>query len=576
MNPAADSRLRSGPSPPPEAEAGATRRPTRSDSDPSRLIANACLVGVLAALAFAPVLRDDFVFFDDPANFLDNPEFRGLGRSQFAWAWRAHILGIYQPLGWLIHSAEFVLWGLDPRGYHLAGLLFHVANVAVLYLVIEELLARARPELPARERSAGAAIAAALYAVHPLRAEAVAWVSCQTFLHSALFWLLAILAYLRAHRDDRPRPWLLAGCWALALAAMLSKAVAVTLPLVLVILDFYPLRRLGGGRGRTFSPAARRVWLEKLPFFVIAAALTACSLVARRAEFGPEYRESGWLWRIAKASYGMAFHVVKTIAPIDLTPVRPTPAPTPAVLADPRYMLCAVAIASISIALMGLRRRCPAALAAWVAYLVVLGPSSGILRVSRMIVSERYSYLATMGWFAVMAGGLAALRPRPLRRVAWVVAAVLVAVSIPATWNQCLVWRDSETLWDRVQAHLAEMVRLHPDSADARYDLAVALNSRGRRGAATAQIRAALAIDPTSADSHAYLGRILAEQGRYEEALVEVSQAVRLDPRSADARFGLGHVLFRLERFDEARAQLSEALRLQPHFPQAQGLLRQL
>ena len=137
---------------------------------------------LLAALTFSSVLTYGFVFVDDLGNFLNNPDYRGLGWSQFSWAWRTQLMGVYQPLGWLILSAQYVGWGLEPSGYHLVSVLFHSINVVLFFRLTTELLARARPDLPTADRSAGAALAASLFAIHPLRAEVVAWASCQPYL----------------------------------------------------------------------------------------------------------------------------------------------------------------------------------------------------------------------------------------------------------------------------------------------------------------------------------------------------------------------------------------------------------
>ena len=378
----------------------------------------AVAIALLAALTFSSVLGNGFVFLDDVGNFLNNPDYRGLGWPQLAWAWRTQLMGVYQPLGWMILSAEYAAWGLEPWGYHLVSLLCHAVNAGVFFLVTAELLARARPDLPAGDRKAGAALAAALFAVHPLRAEVVAWASCQPYLPCAMFWLLAILAYLRAHRGERPRRWLLATCWLLALAAMLCKAPAVTLPLVLLVLDFYPLRRLGGSFGQIRGTSARGAWLEKIPFFVLAAVLAVVSVQARSRAFGPESREQDLSRRAALIAYRITFHPVKTAMPNGLTPYRPTPSLRPMNLFEPGSAFRAASVAAVSVALVLLRRRWPGALAAWVAYLIILGPNLGVIPLSDpMITSDRYSYLSTMGSYVVLGAAVAALRSRPALRI---------------------------------------------------------------------------------------------------------------------------------------------------------------
>jgi hypothetical protein len=218
-------------------------------------------VPALAVIAaFAPIVNNGFVGWDDQPNFEENPAFRGLGWPQLHWAWTTRLLGVYQPLSWMLFEAEYALGGLNPRVYHLTSLILLVLNALVLDALVVALLIRCRPEQYRRHPvavHAGAAAAAALFMAHPLRVEVVAWASCQPYLPCALFLMLAVLAYLRAHPPEGPtrRGWALAAL-GLYVAAVLSKAVAVPLPLVFLILDVYPLRRLGWGRGRLIGPSA--------------------------------------------------------------------------------------------------------------------------------------------------------------------------------------------------------------------------------------------------------------------------------------------------------------------------------
>ena len=560
-----DERARTGVAPYP----GLAHRPRTGMA--VALVALVCLT----VTAFAPVFFNDFVLYDDPANFLNNHDFRGIGWHQFAWSWRAHILGIYQPLGWQIHSVESALWGMGPWGYHLTSVIFHTANVLVFFLVTLELLARSRPDLPAGDRCSGAALASALFAVHPLRVEAVAWASCQTYLHCATFWLLSVLAYLRANRREDPGPWRLFVCWLLALAAMLCKATAVTLPIVLLILDFYPLRRLGSGvPAGLFGPAARWVWLEKVPLLVMSAILAAAAVFVHRWEFGPSFYGTGLSSRLARASYAICFYPVKTLLPSSLTPIRPTPGGMS--LADPAYWPYAAIALGVTAALILLRRRWPAGLSVWLSYLVLLAPSSGLFPLGRGIVADRYSYVPTLGWYVLLAAAIAALRPERLKRAALAAGWALALLVIPATWSQCLIWHDAETLWAAAADRLAAEVRSSPKSADAHRALAVIYRTLGRPPDALREVRAALALDPASSESHCLLACILDDKGQHEDALVEMTEAVRLDPLSFDARFDLATIAYSLGKLDMAEAEVLQALRLRQHSSEAADLLKRI
>jgi len=220
-------------------------------------------VAVTSFVAFAPSLLNQFVDWDDLENFITNPYYRGLGWTQLTWMWTTVLTGHYVPLTWMTLGLDYLVWGLNPTGYHLTNVLLHSANAVVVYLIALPLLRYAIPavtdDLQAWRLSA--AFAALLFAVHPLRVESVAWVTERRDVLSGLFYLLAIWAHVRdadapidASVRRRPWYWVSLGCFVLAL---LAKAITVTLPAVLVVLDVYPLRRLGGDAGGYWSRRAR-------------------------------------------------------------------------------------------------------------------------------------------------------------------------------------------------------------------------------------------------------------------------------------------------------------------------------
>ena len=259
----------------------------------------AVVLVLIVIAAFIPTLDNDFVNWDDSQNFLDNPFYRGLGVAQLKWAWTTFRLGVYQPLAWLLFELQYVFWKLDPRGYHLSSLILHAVNAVVLYVLALTVLVRCQPDSLVRSPWScclGAGLATALFAVHPLRVEVVAWASCQPYLPCALFSMLAVLAYLHASgiNSSRRRWGWLAGSFALFVAALLSHAVAVGLPAVLLILDVYPLRRLGYGPGRWFGPAARQVWCEKAPFVIVSLVFMSVAIAARRQYLASMRKLTPW------------------------------------------------------------------------------------------------------------------------------------------------------------------------------------------------------------------------------------------------------------------------------------------
>jgi tetratricopeptide (TPR) repeat protein len=563
-------------------------------------------LGLLTLVAFLPCLNNGFVAtWDDGPNLLDNPHLRSLGWPSFAWAWRTFLLGVYQPLAWLMFFAQSAVWGREPWGYHLVSLLWHASNSVLFFLLTCALLDRTRPDFAAPDRTLGAAVAAALYAVHPLRVEVVAWASCQPYLPCVFFSLLCVLVYLRAPVAGRDRLRRLVVCWVLFLAALLSKSLAVPLPLVLVVLDVYPFRRLGPG------PAARAVWLEKVPFLILSGLF---AVVAYRARSSLEsYAHARSLSsRLAQVAYSIVYYPIKTVAPTGLLPFHPIP--SGANLGEPLFQLCAAGVVVLSIALFLTRRRRPGLLAAWVSYLLLIAPTAGIVPIGSMLVADRYSYLATMGGFVAAAGGIAALRSRSggrsLNLASTGVGLALILGVLPLTWRQCRIWSSAEAAWTHTARCFEDAVRSDPASAEAHHNLGIALYYCGRLDQAIAEFHAALKRDPTLASTQGSLAQALIDSGRDDEAMTALCEALRLDPknpdyqgsralllirrghldearagylsalreqpRSANWHAGLGIVLFRQGRIAEAAAELSEAVRLNPDEPHFQDQLRQV
>ena len=240
----------------------------------------AAVVALLTIVTFLPALRNEFVGgFDDAKNFLTNPHYRGLGWTQLEWMFTTTHMGQYVPLTWITLGLDYLLWGMNAAGYHLTSLLLHAVTAVLFYSVSRRLIGRATGRPEAWATAAGAAVAALLFAVHPLRVESVVWVTERRDVVSGVFYMLALLAWFRAvEREPRSRPWYWASV-ALFAGALLSKALTVALPVVLLVLDVYPLRRLGGAQG-WWTPGARRVYAEKAPFVALAAVAAVIALVA--------------------------------------------------------------------------------------------------------------------------------------------------------------------------------------------------------------------------------------------------------------------------------------------------------
>jgi tetratricopeptide (TPR) repeat protein len=546
-------------------------------------------------VGFLSALDGQFLNWDDDINFLDNQGFRGLGWAQLRWMWTEPLMGHYIPLTWMSLGLNYTLGGMNPWGYHLGNMLVHAMNAVVLYFVARRLLI-------AGGFSSGspllwsASFAALVFGVHPLRAESVAWVTERRDVLSGLFFLLAVLAYLVSLDAGARRSWRFASIAAFA-AALLCKAQVVPLPVALLILDVYPLRRLA-------REGWRRLLVEKLPYLVLALLGSAVAIIAVKsgATF-TAYGQYGPSARVAMTGYGIVFYPWKWLWPTGLSPLYELPARI-----EPlswRFSLPWIVIALVTGLLVGVRRQWPAGLAAWTYSAIMVLPVIGPLHAGNQLAHDRYSYLSGLG-FAVLAGaGLAwVLRAaargtiRPLMASVGLAGAAVVLLGLgSATWVQASAWRDSESLWTwAVEADpecaicvnnlaLAFMTRGRTREAEdalrrslalrehamTRNNLGGVLQVQGRTGEAEREYQRAVSLNPGLGQALANLGELYAEQGRYEDALPPLRRVFQISPAFPRIRASLGQSLRRrgdqlavAGRPDEAQALFKEALQVQP------------
>lgn len=507
-----------------------------------------------------PGLWAEFVEWDDDYNFLSNPHYRGLGRPQLSWmilsAWSGHWI----PLTWLTLSVDWTLWGMNPFGYHLTSLLLHAVNAAVCFFVAARLLARARPNASAAGIRAGATVAALVFAIHPLRAESVVWITERRDVLSGLFYLLTVLTYLRAvdGQPERRRRWLALSVTTFALA-MLSKAVVMSLPLVLLVLDVYPLRRFPPrGEDATVS-RVRRVLLEKIPYALVAG---VGGLLAMRLATDFKAVAEYPLWvRPGVFGYNVIFYLWKTVVPYGLSPLYEVPAQWDP--RDPRLVLGLLVLTVGTIGLLVGRQRWPAGLAVWSAYLVTLAPVGGLaVHTGPQIAADRYTYLACLG-VALLAGGAVALGQgapwlsQPLRRIAaGGLVAALVGLAVLA-WQQSQVWHDSISLWKHA-------VAVNPSCARCQRGLGASQHTAGESSAAVDPLRRAVTLRPDLPEFQADLGLILLWLERPAEAVPLLERATLAFPANLSLHAHLGLALVQIRRFEDGRRTLEPVLQRQP------------
>src|SRR5438128_6520947 len=539
-----------------KVEAAAKARPLEPPRLPRELVARTpakgwgswlvpVLIAVVTFAAFLPALHNQFVNWDDDKNFLENPHYRGLGWTQLSWMWTTH-MGHYIPLTWMTFGLDYLLWGMNPRGYHVTNLLLHAVNAVVFFFITRRLLTRALPSPSERGHAltVSAAFSALVFAIHPLRVESVAWATERRDVLSGLFYLSAVLAYLRAcDRDERGRGWYW-GAVALFVGALLSKSMVVNLPVVLLILDVYPLRRLGGSLG-WWSEPARRVYVEKIPFVLLAAAASAIAVMAQSSvHAAASLAQLTVPGRLAVSAYGLSFYLWKTVAPVNLSPLYELP-PTVNLVAMPLILSYGLVLAITAI-IVALRRRVPGLPAVWLAYVVILLPVLGIVQSGPQIAADRYTYLAGLGCAILAGAGLLSCRrtsrtsktatPAP-SPIAGVAICVVVGLGV-LTWNQAQLWRDSERLWTHALA-------MDVQSSIAENNLGVVRADQHKLAEAIEHYQRALQMRPDYADAHTNLGNALAQQGKLSEAVEHYGQALKIKPDFGQAISNLGSALDR-------------------------------
>jgi tetratricopeptide (TPR) repeat protein len=515
-------------------------------------------VAGLTALVFSRSLGLGFVGWDDGVLLVTNPAFRGLGWSQLRWMIGNTLLGHYVPVTWLSFAADHEVWGLRPAGYHLTNVLLHAANAGLVSVLAARLLERAT-SWPLAVCRLGAVSAALLWALHPLRVEAVSWVTGRRDVLSGFLLLLALTAYLRAAAAEGPRrrQWLVATAAACGLA-LGSKAIVMTVPAALVALDVYPLRRLPADVVRWGDRAFRAVWLEKVPLVVLAGAAAAASAVA--VPRGAGYLMLGVSAWLGKVAVSLAHPLWKTAWPLSLSPLYELPRQVH--LGGTEYWAGGLLVAGISVAALALRRRWPAAITAWVWYLAFLAPVTAMAHAGPQLTADRYSYLPSLS-LSVLAGALAAAGVQAARSGhvpsgagpgVLVVTTLVLAGLAGLTWQQQGIWRDNGTLW-------AHAVRATPDCVRCHVNLGSWLSEQGRLSDAIAHYQRALQLDPSRVELDTNIGLALVRLGRPGEAVSRYERALARHPDRVPVRVSLAAALVASGRLPDAVARLDEAAR---------------
>ncbi len=527
------------------------------------------LLAAATAWVYADALRFDFVSYDDPGYVVDNPYVaQGISREGWQYALRSTAMGLWHPLTWLSLMLDYELHGLRAGGYHATNLVLHVLNTLLVFLLLRGATRRAWPS----------ALVAALFGLHPLHVESVAWISERKDVLSSFFGLLAMLAYTTyARRPSLPRYAAVALSFALAL---LAKPMLVTLPLLLLLLDYWPLARFRGGWS-----SARSLVLEKTPLLLLSLAFGAVALGAHAGTGPTDYFIVGRdiagvsAANLANAVFCYARYLAKAVWPSDLSVLYPHPAlpesgGTPLAV----WQVAAAAALLVAISFAAIRSRRPYAAFGWLWYLVSLLPVIGIFQTGAQQMADRYTYLPLIGIFSAVAwsGAELAARWRPAGRslapAAWALAIVALASYAVTAKRAVQPWRSSLSLYENALA-------ANPRNNLVRVNYGSALIERGEIESGLAQYRTALDLNPRDVDARYNLARALASRRRYDEAIAQYTALLRIRPDHAIAHNGLGIALIARGREEQAIEHLRSAIELslerrQTHYDLANLLLR--
>ena len=505
----------------------------------------ALVLAAITWLVFGQTLNHAFINYDDPDYVTKNAQVaRGLTLEGVVWAFTQVHASNWHPLTWISHMADSHLYGMNPRGHHLTNVLLHTVNAILLFLLLRQMTTSLWRSF----------FVAALFAIHPLRVESVAWVAERKDVLSGLFFILTLMAYTRyARAPDRARYALVAALFALGLMA---KPMLVSLPLVLLLLDYWPLGRLpslsleGAEERKNF----RRLVLEKMPLLALGLASCAVTLFAQREAMKP-VTQIALPARVANAAIAYVDYMRQMAWPIDLAVLYPWDA---ARLQPLHVALAVLVVAGISLTVFLLRSR-RYLVTGWLWYLIMLVPVIGILQVGNQARADRYTYLPQIGlylliaWSAVELGG----RLKYYRLLLSGIAVAGLVALILAARTQASHWQDSETLWRHA-------LNVTTDNIIAEGNLGEAIYRKGRNGEARFHFEKSLKINRRQPELLSALGVFDLEVGRVEEARANLQEAIAIEPNHKDAHYNLGNVYLHTGNGTEAVSHYERALAINP------------
>ncbi len=563
---------------------------------PEILIAAFLIISILCV--YYQVTTFDFVNFDDHTYVKNNPEIKqGISLHGIQWAFSSIYASNWHPITWLSHMLDVEFFGLSPGMHHLTNVLFHTVNTLLLFYIFYRMTGEKWK----------CAFVASLFALHPLHVESVAWISERKDVLSTLFWMLTVLTYLwfLEHRNWG-RYLLMTALYSLGLMA---KSMLVTLPFIMLLLDFWPLKRpelaiqeadISSHGKKKLLPLMRWhgvifLFREKLVLFILAAIASAITFNAQKT--GGALNSIGILpitTKIENALISYSSYLGKMFWPFHLAIVYPYPGYFSLLFATSALLM----IVLVTVLTLMAARRFPYLVVGWLWYLGTLIPVIGIVQVGYQSMADRYTYIPLIGIFVMLVWGLSSLfGRRPSGRYIFIPSSIaIILVLMWTSWVQAGYWKNSITLFSHALEvtknnyiaqnnlgvalyndgniegsirHYHEALNIKPDYETARNNLVIALIRKEKYGDAIAQCRELLRLTPTYAQAHYNLGLALSALGKTDEAIREYSKAIELNPMDAEAHNNLGVALESQGKFAESSSHFRKALRINPGLAKA-------
>ena len=520
-----------------------------------RTWAVAALLVLLTVAAYFPVHQFGFVQLDDPAYVTENPQVqRGLTVEGVQWAFTTGHAANWHPLTWLSHMLDVSLFGMTPGAHHVVNVVIHTLSTVLLFLLLTGVTS-------ALWRSA---FVAAVFALHPLHVESVAWVAERKDVLAAFFWMTTLAAY--AWYVVRPSRGRMAGVAVSLALGLMSKPMLVTLPCVLLLLDRWPLQRITHWQPATVWP----LFKEKIPLFVLVATSSVVTLVVQQRGGAFSSLEGLPLsFRLGNGIISIARYIEKTFWPVDLSILYPLPD----TIAPSLLLMALLLILGVTAVAIRAERRHPAFLVGWLWYLGTLVPVLGLVQVGVQAMADRYTYIPMIGLSIIVAWapGPALLRSSPRRGAVAAVALGLVAAMFVTTRAQLPVWRDNPSLWTH-----ATMVSTGVDAFTAHMSLAATLMQQQRYDEAVAHYTSASSLRPDDAGARRGMGLAYGLTGRISEAITALEGAASLTPNDVATLHDLAAGYERNRRYDDAIRVYRRLITLSPSNPRYPQALERL